>query len=185
MAIEDNIILKALLGERVRLSAGIWAVVRETHATEEIYQDVIVKALANRSKINDEKHLLAWARRTGRNLAIDHLRRHRDRYVVLEESTLDLLQEGLRERESDELDNRLDALHLCLDKLPGRTREVLDLRYGKGLKGTKVAEMMNRTVDAIYQVLSRAHHSLKGCIENQLANLGTRSTSDSQGEGAN
>ena len=59
MAIEDNIILKALLRERVRLSAGIWAVVRETHATEEIYQDVIVKALANRSKINDEKHL--WA----------------------------------------------------------------------------------------------------------------------------
>ena len=96
-----------------------------------------------------------------------------------------MLQEGLRERESDELDNRLDALHLCLEKLPGRTREVLDLRYGKGLKGTKVAEMMNRTVDAIYQVLSRAHHSLKGCIENQLANLGTRSTSDSQGEGAN
>ena len=138
MAIEDNIILKALLRERVRLSAGIWAVVRETHATEEIYQDVIVKALANRSKINDEKHLLAWARRTGRNLAIDHLRRHRDRYVVLEESTLDLLQEGLRERESDELDNRLDALHLCLDKLPGRTRKFWTCAMGKVSRAPKL-----------------------------------------------
>jgi RNA polymerase sigma-70 factor (ECF subfamily) len=182
MAIEENVIVKTLLQERVRLSAGIWAVVRETHATEEIYQDVIVKALASRAKINDEKHLVAWARRTGRNLAIDHLRRHRDRYVVLEETTLDLLQEGLRGRETDELDNRLDALHLCLDKLPSRTREVLDLRYGKGFQGTKVAGMMNRTVDAIYQVLSRAHHSLRDCIEKQLATLGTMPSADSPGE---
>ena len=183
MTLDENEIVKLLLRERVKLSAGIWAVVRETHATEELYQDVIVKALANRDKIKDEGHLVAWARRTGRNLSIDHLRRHRARYVVLEEATLDLLQAGLRERETDELDNRIDALHLCLEKLPGRTREVLDLRYGKGLQGTKVAEMMNRTVDAIYQVLSRAHHSLRACIENQLKTLGTGPQPGTAGEG--
>ena len=42
MAIEDNIILKALL-RTCPFVQGIWAVVHETHATEEIYQDVIVK----------------------------------------------------------------------------------------------------------------------------------------------
>ena len=83
MTLDENEIVKLLLRERVKLSAGIWAVVRETHATAEIYQDVIVKALANRDKIKDEGHLIAWARRTGRNLSIDHLRRHRARYVVL------------------------------------------------------------------------------------------------------
>ena len=55
MGLDENNIVKILLRERVKLSAGIWAVVRETHATEEIFQDVIVKALSNREKINDCK----------------------------------------------------------------------------------------------------------------------------------
>ncbi len=183
MGLDENNIVKILLRERVKLSAGIWAVVRETHATEEIFQDVIVKALSNREKINDERHLLAWARRTGRNTAIDHLRRHRDRYVVLEETTLDLLQESFRERTTDELENRMDALHLCLEKLPVKTREVLDMRYGKGMKGIQVADILNRTVDAIYQVLSRAQHTLRDCIEGQLKTLGTGPQTDPVSQG--
>ena len=165
----ENDIVTILLRERVRLSAYAWSIVRDTHVVEDLIQEVIVKALANRAKIKNEGHLLAWSRTTLRNQAIDYLRKHRGRVVTLEDDTLELLHENMRSRESAGTSARKDALHQCVSKLPEKSRKVLNLRYQEGMKGAVVAERLNRTVDAVYQTLSRLHRQLRKCIESRLA----------------
>ena len=165
----ENDIVTILLGERVRLSAYAWSIVRDTHVVEDVIQDVIVKALANKAKIKDEGHLQAWARTATRNQSIDFLRKHRGRVVTLEVDTLELLHENLRSRESSGTSARKDALHLCVSKLPEKSRKVLKLRYQEEMRGAAVAERLNRTVDAVYQTLSRLHRQLRKCIESRLA----------------
>ena len=152
----------------MRLSAYAWSIVRDTHVVEDVIQEVIVKALSNRKKIKDEGHLLAWARTTTRNQSIDFLRKHRGRVVTLEDETLEVLHENMRSRESAGTSARKDALHLCISKLPEKSRKVLKLRYQEDMKGSAVAESLNRTVDAVYQMLSRLHRQLRKCIESRL-----------------
>jgi len=166
--VTENDIVTILLRERMRLSAFAWSIVHDTHVVEDVIQEVIVKALANRDKIKDEKHLLAWARTTTRNQSIDFLRKHRGRVVTLEDETLELLHENMSSRESAGTSARKDALHLCISKLPEKSRKVLKLRYQEEMKGTAVAESLNRTVDAVYQMLSRLHRQLRKCIESRL-----------------
>ena len=165
----ENDIVTILLRERVRLSAYAWSIVRVTRTVEDLIQEVIVKALANKAKIKDEGHLLAWARTTTRNQAIDFLRKHRGRVVTLEDDTLEVLHENMRSRESAGTSARKDALHLCVSKLPEKSRKVLNLRYQEGMRGAAVAGQLNRTVDAIYQTLSRLHRQLRKCIQSRLA----------------
>ena len=164
----ENEIVTILLRERMRLSAFAWSIVRDTHIVEDVIQEVIVKALANRDKIKDEGHLLAWARTTTRNQSIDFLRKHRGRVVTLEDETLEVLHENMRSRESAGTSARKDALHLCISKLPEKSRMVLNLRYQEEMRGTAVAKSLNRTVDAVYQMLSRLHRQLRKCIESRL-----------------
>ena len=152
----------------MRLSAFAWSIVRDTHVVEDVIQEVIVKALANRDKIKDEGHLLAWARTTTRNQSIDFLRKHRGRVMTLEDETLEVLHENMRSRESADTSARKDALHLCISKLPEKSRQVLNLRYQEEMRGTAVAKSLNRTVDAVYQMLSRLHRQLRKCIESRL-----------------
>ena len=45
----ENDIVTILLRERVRLSAYAWSIVRDTHVVEDLIQEVIVKALANKA----------------------------------------------------------------------------------------------------------------------------------------
>ena len=152
----------------MRLSAFAWSILRDTHIVEDVIQEVIVKALANRDKIKDEGHLLAWARTTTRNQSIDFLRKHRGRVVTLEDETLEVLHENMSARESVDTSARKDALHLCISKLPEKSRQVLNLRYQEEMRGTAVAKSLNRTVDAVYQMLSRLHRQLRKCIESRL-----------------
>ncbi len=153
----------------MRLSAYAWSIVHDTHVVEDIIQEVIVKALANKAKIKDEGHLMAWAHTTTRNQSIDFLRKHKGRVVTLEDDTLELLHENMRSRESAGTSARKDALHLCIGTLPEKSRKVLKLRYQEDMRGAAVAERLNRTVDAVYQTLSRLHRQLKKCIESRLA----------------
>ncbi|MBO93583.1 MAG: hypothetical protein CMI32_01625 [Opitutales bacterium] len=164
----ENEIVTILLRERMRLSAFAWSILRDTHIVEDVIQEVIVKALANRGKIKDEGHLLAWARTTTRNQSIDFLRKHRGRVVTLEDETLEVLHENMRFRESADTSARKDALHQCISKLPEKSRQVLNLRYQEEMRGTAVAKSLNRTVDAVYQMLSRLHRQLRKCIESRL-----------------
>lgn len=42
----ENDIVRAILHARIRLSAIIWSIVRDTHTAEDILQEVVLKALA-------------------------------------------------------------------------------------------------------------------------------------------
>ena len=62
----------------------------------------------------------------------------------------------------------MDALRVCLAKLPAASRELLQMRYDDGLSGAEIAGKMQRSVEAVYQALSRVHRGLRECVERQL-----------------
>lgn len=164
----QEMVLKTLLDARLRLCAGLWTVLRDTHAIDDIFQMVLLRAVKQADSLNDEEHVMAWARVTARNLAIDHLRKHQTQMRVLDDQTLDLLDAELDRRGDEELAERLDALKNCVEKLPPRSRRLVDLRYHERRAGREMADLLEMSVDAVYQALRRVHLALRQCVEQQL-----------------
>lgn len=165
-SLPQNEIIRTLLGARARLSAGFFLVLRDAHLAEDVFQEVMVKALAQPDLFTNEAQLLSWARAVGRNAGLNLLRKSGRISVGLPESLLETLE---HESEAESGSEREAALRDCLDALPEQSRELLDLRYFHGLSCADVAARTGSALDAIYQRLSRLHRALRRCVEERLA----------------
>ena len=168
MAMEPDSIVQVLLRERVRVMASATAIVRDVHAADDIFQQVVLTALQAADQFRDPGHVLAWALRTARHRALDLANRRR--LIPLPDQVLDLMEADWADPAGPWSD-QAEALHRCLGRVAGPAREVLRLRYADGLTAVAIAGKLRRTADAVYQMLSRTHRALRTCVEHELAHL--------------
>ena len=159
-------IIRSLFAHRARLNAAVWMVVRDVHLAEDVFQEVMVKALARHEAFDHEAHLLAWARVTARHLALNLLRQRKKGWVVLDEETLELMAADGASPHAPSA--RVEALQDCLETVPDGPRRMLDLRYAEGRSCEEVARIFGLSLDAAYQRLSRLHRALRDCVEQKL-----------------
>lgn len=164
----ENTIVTILLKQRIRLSAVMWTIVRDTHAAEDLFQELLVKAMSERDRFSDEDQLVAWATIAAKHRAIDYVRIRDGRTRILQENVLELLSRQLDSQPNELLESRLDALRECVEALPSRSRSLIAMRYDAGLSGTEMAKQLKRTRDAVYQSLSRLHRGLRDCVDSRL-----------------
>ncbi len=164
----EELLVKTLLDARPRLVAGAVAVVRDPYAAEDVFQEVLLRALRMRESFSDEGGLLAWARVSARNLGIDQVRRSHRLSEILSELALDALDARLEEI-GDAQRRRMEAMRGCMAKLPEESRTLLRMRYDEGRKGEELARLLRRSEAAIYKALSRLHQALRKCIDDRLA----------------
>ena len=164
----EELLVKTLLDARPRLVAGAFAVVRDAHLAEDVFQEVLLRALRMRASFSDEGGVLAWARVTARNLGIDQVRRAGRLGEILSQLALDALEARMEET-ADPQRQRVEAMRVCLEKLPDESRALLRMRYDEGRKGEELARLLRRSEAAIYKTLSRLHQALRQCINQRLA----------------
>ena len=92
MVLSEQDILKRLMGQRDRVSASAWLVVRDAHAAEDIFQNVALKALAKEVTFDSDGALMSWAFITARREGIDWLRCQKNAPVRLDETILEVLE---------------------------------------------------------------------------------------------
>ena len=164
----EELLVKILLGARPRLVAGALAVVRDVHSAEDVFQEVLLRALRMRESFSDEGGVLAWARVAARNLGIDLVRRAGRLDEILSELALDTLDTRLEEL-ADSQRQRVEAMRECVENLPEDSRSLLRIRYDEGRKGAELSRLLRRNEAAIYKALSRLHQVLRQCINQRLA----------------
>jgi RNA polymerase sigma-70 factor (ECF subfamily) len=160
-------IVQVLLKQRRRVTAYAAAIVRNVHAADDIFQQVVLAALEQKTEFRDTGHLLAWSLRAARHRAVDQVRGQKLR--PLPEKVLDLLEARWAEAEGGGWSDQAEALSRCLDRLAKHSRDLLEMRYAGGMNATDIAAKLSRTVAAIYQSLSRIHRALRECAEGELA----------------
>ncbi len=67
-------------------------------------------------------------------------------------------------------DEEVGALKRCLEKLPDKSRTLVDLHYFGGASTVEIAERMTVKADAVRQALCRLRGQLRACIEQTLGN---------------
>ena len=156
--------VKGLMNDRAKLIAYLHAIVRDRHAAEDLFQEVVALAVQKHDEIQDREHLPLWARKAGRNKALESLRKKKYSPLTLDRDVLDLLEAPWITLDRLDPEDEMDHLRRCLDKLAPKTRRIVNLKYVEGLSGIQIAELVGSRVHSVYVALTRAHRSLQSCI---------------------
>jgi RNA polymerase sigma-70 factor (ECF subfamily) len=99
------------------------------------------------------------------------LRHFRDRATDRHEYIAESLEQIARafEEIAPEYDDRREALAQCLQQLKGRSRDVLEKRYGEGLKTGVIAKQLGLTAGIVSVILNRTYRKLRECVDGRLA----------------
>ena len=166
MGLDPDTVVQVLLRERLRLAAAASLIVRDIHSADDVFQQVVLAALEHRADIRDADHLLAWALRTARHRAVDLARRKQLR--SLPPAVLDLLEADWGDPAGVGSPDHVEALKRCVGKLDAPARDLLQMKYTDGLTAAVIATRTRRSIDAVYQNLSRLHRALRACVERSL-----------------
>jgi len=170
MSLSRDIVVKTLLRNRLRVMSVATAIVRDVHAADDIFQQVVLSALESCESFHDSGHVLAWALRAAKHRSLDLAQRRR--LLSLPDEILDQMTSEWSDPTSMVWSDQAEALQRCLGRLAAHSRNVLRLRYADGMSANAIASELKRSVDAVYQTLSRVHRALRQCVERELQHQG-------------
>jgi RNA polymerase sigma-70 factor, ECF subfamily len=168
MAFDEKQVLTVLMDWRLRLIGVSWSVLRDNHLSEDMFQELILKALKGDAVFESESSLVSWSVITIRRASIDILRRRQKEMILLDDDVLAILDKDFMRGNAPELDQKRDALESCMKSLPEKSSQILKWRYFYGYNCDEVARRSGMSLDATYKVISRIHQKLKQCIETRM-----------------
>src|SRR5947209_4723727 len=136
-------LVQAVTRHQSMIQAYAYAVVRDFHLAEDIFQEVAVIVAERWETVPSGDGLVPWLRETTRRKALEALRKKRRASLVLSESVLEKLGESFPPGGTGH--DLKDALASCLTKLEGPSRAILEARCGDGLAGEAIAQRFGRS----------------------------------------
>jgi RNA polymerase sigma-70 factor (ECF subfamily) len=139
---------------------------------EDLVQDTLLAAYRGTSPPNpaDHRGMAAWLRGIARNLFLRHCRRKRTDRVRADSRILDQAEAlwGAEYLHTGDGSDYLDALRRCLEQLPQRDRQALDLRYAANPSRADMAERLGLSEDGVKSLLRRLRQRLGDCVRRRL-----------------
>lgn len=151
---------RAPLREYVRARVG--SHLRSRIEIDDVLQESLARALASLSEFEwrGEGSFLRWLKGIASHEILRLAKRERHRNFIAIEPA-DLPDDGSSPSQGVRRKERFDRLQRALDGLSPEHREVIVLARIKGMRLTDVAERMDRTPNAVAQLLGRALTKLK------------------------
>ncbi|OAI46679.1 hypothetical protein AYO44_10910 [Planctomycetaceae bacterium SCGC AG-212-F19] len=161
-----------MLQHRHAILAYIYAHTRDRQITEEIFQEVGLAITQHARQGTQVEHFVAWALEVAKRQTAAYFRAHQrhKRMVPLSDALADVLARAVHENERliDADQSRYQLLHECLERLQGRNREIIELRYQFGHSLADIAGILRWRVESVKTALSRARKVLSECVERKL-----------------
>jgi RNA polymerase sigma-70 factor (ECF subfamily) len=169
MPVSSDLIMSVVMKSRPRLHGYAWVVTGDPDLAEDVLQEVSLLALQKKDEINDETHLQGWLHESIRRQGLSVRRTKMAQAMQLSSEVLAMLAEVQVDQHNASHTAQVKALRQCIELLGDKSRDTLALRYGDGLKPAQIAEETSRPVRSVYQMITRAHASLRDCVTKKLA----------------
>lgn len=128
--------------------------VKKRELADDIYQDVFLKLIKKKERIDSEEHLKAWLLRTTINCCKDYWKSRWFKSVLYEDKDLDAFDEV----------KKTGYVTECVQKLPEKYRNVIHLYYYEGYSIKEISEMLGRSENTISSQLARGRKKLEGIL---------------------
>lgn len=152
------------------LAAYVYSLVASAADADDILQEVKVTLWKQFAKFEPDSNFRAWARKIATHQILNYRRSEKKRSVSssLDEAFIEAVAAEIDQR-ADALDLKAEALNLCLRKLPEAHRKIVVWRYYEDCGIEEIAVKSERTVEAVYRLLSRIRQVLSECVNRQIA----------------
>jgi RNA polymerase sigma-70 factor (ECF subfamily) len=151
-----------------RLYAYILALLGNVDAANDVLQETNVVLWRESHQFVPGSNFKAWSFRVAHFQCMAfRQRRLRDKVTFSDDVVASLAVEA--KMLDDRFEERAIALERCLEQIQSRSREALRLLYADGLAVTDMAQKMNRTPNAVSQLLFRARQWLIQCVQREIA----------------
>lgn len=152
-----------LTSSQSKLYAFILSLVIDPEQAKDILQNANVVLWEKSAEFKPGTNFMAWAYK----VAYYEVRAARKRFarenIVFDEDLLVGLADDVAKRNLD-LEDRLDILQYCLNKLPTTHREIVRKRYADGKSIKDIASAISRTANNVAVLLHRTRVALLDCI---------------------
>ena len=161
---EDDAFDRVVAEYRQRIARLVYRLTGWADESEDLVQDVFLRALQNRHQFRGDARLLTWLTTITVNACRSYHRRRsfRDRLLM-----------GLWRRRSDNVGNHPskethEVVRSAVTRLPATSREAIVLRYFEELSIPEIAEILNVSGNAVEARLRRARRRLKETLPEAL-----------------
>lgn len=120
---------------------------------------------------DDSRPFAAWAKGVASHILIGHYRKYARTLRMLSPETLEVLA-AATEDEGASPSGEIAALRECIDRLPGRSRRLLNLRYEQGMALAQIAAEVGLGGEGVRKALARLRFALKTCVDRRMRVLG-------------
>jgi RNA polymerase sigma-70 factor (ECF subfamily) len=156
------------------LIAYLLGMVGDSHAVDDLVQEVFHTAFAKRDHFEAGRSFGAWLRGIARNLALRHLERTGRDALLLSPESLEVFDQAAAAAEAADLwpdarEQRLGHLRACLAALGRRARQLIEQRYVREESAATVAAELGMTVSAVNVGVFRARAALAECVTRREA----------------
>jgi RNA polymerase sigma-70 factor (ECF subfamily) len=147
-----------------RLYVYVLSLIGNPDVANDVLQETNVVLWKESKQFVPGTNFKAWAFRIAHFQCMAYRQRQlRDKIVFSDEMVAQIAAEA---KELDTgYEQRAASLARCLEQIHPRSREALRLRYADGMAVCDMARRMNRTANAISQLLFRARQRLADCVK--------------------
>jgi RNA polymerase sigma-70 factor (ECF subfamily) len=154
-----------LFGRHARqIYAYILTLIPHWADAEDIFQETSSILWEKFSQYEPGTNFRAWACQVAYYRVIWFRQRQKKIAVPFSEEFFQLVAAETLSRQ-DSLEDRHAALAGCMERLPQRDRQLVELSYAPGATIKQAAEELGRSPDVAYKALKRIHRELFECVE--------------------
>jgi RNA polymerase sigma-70 factor, ECF subfamily len=147
------------------LFAYVYRQIASREDAEDLVLDVFLMVLRQQDFATfDEQKQVAWLWTITRNKVVDRFRKSaRQQHVPIDPLADTLYEDDELSPEREHLKREeYTQLHRAIKTLPEEQQEVLQLRFGSGLRCTEIAPVLDKSEGAVRMLLYRSIQTLRG-----------------------
>lgn len=150
------------------LQGFVAGLVPDLNSAEDVLQEVFLIVIRQADKFRPGSEFLPWVRGIAYLKCLEHYRSRKTGPRPLDGRTLEAVITANRET-GDSWTMRREALFSCLEKLPPKARDIIQLRYSEDLLSVReIAGRLSWNTHAVEVALTRARKWLRECTQRRL-----------------
>jgi RNA polymerase sigma-70 factor (ECF subfamily) len=141
--------------------------VRDQQHAEDLLQETALAAARSFDHFDTNRPFLPWAMAIARNKIIDYHKGKGKNHLSFNPELLSQLSADF-EKDGRVVNDYVESLRHCMDRLAKTPRIAIELRYVRSLSYAEIGERIGRSTAGVANLLLRTRAALLQCIETRL-----------------
>ena len=166
---EKRLVFESLVVEHhVRVRALVRSLGVDPDWVDDIAQEAFLTAYRRWDTYDPSRDFGKWLRGIAANIVRNEIRKDARRQRILHTELAEILLDRYAESQKRYEPLAVVAIQQCVDKLPPKSRQVVQGRYRDGLAAPQLAKQLELSAANVRQMLVRIRRQLKECVELQM-----------------